>query len=275
MRLNELQPETRIFALFKGDPKTGKDIAAHSFALAGPLYTFDLDSRMESVAHYYTKVVPRPDIVENIQYDRFEDVLTILNRLQELKQACHYRTVVVSSLTSFARKSLTTMISTRDPKSLSKDDQAKARIRGGIPMNIIEDFGGEANAITLLMDGLIVISVKYNCNVILTAHVINPEAGAYSKRTLLTGGKKIAGEIPVSFNEAYQFYVETSGGMEIGANDTNRRFLAKTQPTSLDWAATAMSLPETIDFTAGKTSGLFYEELMRFVRESNEEEVAS
>jgi hypothetical protein len=269
MRLNDLNPETRIFALFKGDPKTGKDIAAHSFALAGPVYTFDLDARMESVAAYYTNVVPRPDIMSNIEYDRFTDFFALHRRLEELKAHCPYKTVIMSSLTSLARKAMNTMLSTRDPKSLNKEDQARARIRGGIPMHIIEDFGGEANAIMLTMDSLIVLSIKFNVNVIMTAHVIQPEAGAYSKRTLLTGGKKIAGEIPTSFNEAYHFYVQTSGGMEIGVSNTDRRFIAMTQSTSLDWAATALDIPEMIDFTAGKTSGLFYAEMMKNVRQPN------
>ncbi len=266
MQLAQLKPETRIFALFKGDPKTGKDIAAHSFALAGPLYTFDLDSRMESVAAYYTKVVPRPDIINNISFDRFTDFYAIYRKLEELKVNCPYKTVVMSSLTALARKAMNTMLATRNPATLDKNEKMRSKERGGIPMHIVEDFGGEANAIMLVLDALVVLSVKFNVNVILTAHVINPDFGAYSKRTLLTGGKKIAAEIPVSFNEAYHFHVQTTGGMEIGADDKDRRFIAFTQSTSLDWAATALGIPDVIDFTANKTSGIFYVELMNHVK---------
>jgi hypothetical protein len=265
MQLTQLKPERRIFALFKGEPKTGKDIAAHSFAEVGPLYTFDLDSRMESVAAYYTKRVPRPDIVSNISYDRFTDFYSIHKKLEELKLDCPYKTVVMSSLTALARKAMNTMLATRNPAALEKNEKMKSKDRGGIPMHIVEDFGGEANAIMLVLDALLVISIRYNVNVILTAHVINPEIGAYSKRTLLTGGKKIAAEIPVSFNEAYQFVVQTSGGMEIGVGDLDRRFVAFTQSTSIDWAATSLGLPDVIDFTADRTSGLFYQEMMKHV----------
>lgn len=274
MNLVDLQPEARIFALFKGDPKTGKDIAAHSFAEGGPLYTFDLDSRMESVAAYFTKTVPRPDIVKNIQYDRFTDFFSIHQRLEMLKLNCPYKTVVMSSLTSLARKSMNTMLSTRKPAA--RGDKGESKNRGGIILHELEDFGGEANAIMMTLDSLLVISLKFNVNVILTAHIIEPQPGAFRPmRTLLTGGKKIAAEIPVPFNEIYHFYVVTSGGMEIGANDTERRYVALTASLGTDWASTALGLPEKIDFTAGYTSGLFYQEIMRFVRGANEVEVDS
>lgn len=271
MRLDTLQPEARIFALFKGDPKTGKDIAAHSFALAGPLYTFDLDARMESVAAYYTKVVPRPDIMKNIEYDRFTDFFTLCQRLEQLKISCPYKTIIMSSLTSLARKSMNTMLMTRQPAA--KGTKGESKNRGGIILHELEDFGGEANAIMMTLDSLLVISLKHNVNVIMTAHVINPDPGAFSKRTLLTGGKKIAAEIPTSFNEAYHFYVVTSGGMEIGVDDVDRRYVATTASFGSDWASTALGLPAKIDFTAGRTSGLFYDEIMQYVREANESDI--
>ena len=271
MQLNNLRPNERMFILMKGDPKVGKDVAAHSFALAGPLYTFDLDARMESVAHYFTKVVPRPDIMNNIEYDRFTDFFSIHRKLEELKIACPYKTIVMSSLTSLARKSMNTMLSTRAPAA--KGSKGESKNRGGIIMHELEDFGGEANAIMMCMDSLLVISLKFNVNVILTAHIIEPQAGAFRPmRTLLTGGKKIAAEIPVSFNESYHLYVVTSGGMEIGVDDIDRRYIAVTRSIGTDWAATALDLPDKIDFTAKYTSGLFYEELMHHVKsgETNE-----
>jgi len=269
MKLDSLVPSNRLFCLFKGEPKTGKDIAAHSFAIAGLLYTFDLDSRMESVVNYYKKVVPRPDIIANIEYDRFTDFFSIHRRLEELKISCPYKTIVMSSLTSLARKSMNTMLMTRAPAA--KGSKGESKSRGGIILHELEDFGGEANAIMMCLDSLLVISLKFNVNVILTAHIIEPQAGAFRPmRTLLTGGKKIAAEIPVSFNEAYHFYVVTSGGMEVGANDTERRYVALTASLGTDWAATALDLPEKVDFTAKYTSGLFYEEIMKFVRSAND-----
>jgi len=269
VQLVNLQPQDRLFVLMKGEPKTGKDIAAHSFALVGPTYTFDLDARMESVAHYFTRVVPRPDIMANIEYDRFQDFFTIHKRLEELKLACPYKTVIMSSLTSLARKSMNTMLQTRAPTA--KGTKGESKNRGGIILHELEDFGGEANAIMMCLDSLLVISLKHNVNVILTAHIIEPQAGAFRPmRTLLTGGKKIAAEIPVSFNEAYHFFVVTSGGMEIGANDTERRYVALTASLGTDWASTALDLPEKVDFTAKYTSGLFYEEIMKFVHPTNE-----
>lgn len=270
MRLEDLKSEERIFALFKGDPKTGKDIAAHSFAVAGPLYTFDLDSRMESVLNYYTRTVPRPDIVRNITYDRFQDFFSLYQRLEELKLNCPYKTVVMSSLTSLARKAMNTMLATRKPAV--KGSKGESKERGGIILHELEDFGGEANAIMMCLDALLVTSIRYNVNVILTAHIIEPQAGAFRPtRILLTGGKKIAAEIPVNFNEAYHFYVVTRGGMEIGVDNTERRYMVLTKSLGTDWAATALGLPEKIDSTAEYTSGIFYEELMKFVRLANEQ----
>ena len=54
----------------------------------------------------------------------------------------------------------------------------------------------------------------------------------------MTGGRKIAAEIPVYFNEAYHFYNTPSGGFEI-----------ITKADGEDWAKTSLPLPERIDFT--------------------------
>lgn len=276
MRLQELMPEQRMFMLFKGDPKTGKDIAAHSLASYGPTYTFDMDNRMESVKHYYTKIVPRPDIIANIEYDRFHDFSSMYNRLLTLEKNCPYRNIIYSSLTSLARKSMNTMLNTRQPSAAVKSGQkSDTKNRGGIIMHEIEDFGGEANAIMMSLDALLAISIIHNVNVIMTAHIISPEAGAFRPmRVLLTGGKKVAAEIPVSFNEAYHFFVATEGGMEIGVDDVTRHYIAFTRTVGVDWAATALDIPSKIEFTAGLTSGLFFEELFKNVRLANESEVS-
>jgi hypothetical protein len=230
---------------------------------------------MESVADYYTRTVPRPDVMANIEYDRFTDFFSIHQKLEKLKEYCPYKTVIMSSLTSLARKSMNTMLATRTPAA--KGSKGESKNRGGIILHELEDFGGEANAIMMTLDALLVISLKFNTNIIMTAHIIEPLAGAFrSMRVLLTGGKKVAAEIPVNFNEAYHFFVVTSGGMEIGANDTDRRYVALTASVGIDWAATALGLSEKIDFTAKYTSGLFYEEMMNsIVRPANEVEAIS
>ena len=258
MKLENLEEQNRVFALFKGDPKTGKDIAAHSFALAGPLYSMDLDARMESVKYFYTKVLPRPDIIANIEYDRFTDFFEIHRKLEELKVSCPYKTIILSSLTSLGRKAMNTMLNTRDAATAQKKN------RGGIILHVVEDFGGEANAIMMTLDALMVISLKFNVNVIMTSHIIDPGPGAYRPtRTLLTGGKKIAAEIPVSFNEAYHFYVKTSGGMEMSSDDDlSRRYEVHTRSIGTDWASTALALPDRIDFT----DKLLYEEIMKHMK---------
>ena len=258
MRLEDLKTDERIFALFKGDPKTGKSIAAHSFHFGEPVYTFDLDARMESVLAFYTKFGKLP----NVEYDRFTDFFSIHQKLEELKQYCPYRLVVLDSLSALAFKSIQTMIDTRTPS-----DKNKIKDRGGIVLSMVEDFGGEANAIRMVMDNLLTISLRHNVSVIVTAHVITPESGAYRPmRTLLTGGKKIAAEIPINFNEAYHFFVQTSGGMDMNDPNIVRQYIAVTRTIGTDWAATALPIPDIIDFT----DTLLYQKILEEIDKSKQ-----
>ena len=106
---------------------------------------------------------------------------------------------------------------------------------------------------------MVCLSIRYNVHVIVTAHVIAPDPGAYRPvRTLLTGGKKVAGEIPIYFNEVYHFFVQTSGGIDLNDANIQRRFVAFTQSVGNDLAATAIGAADRIDFTDRH----FYTELM-------------
>jgi hypothetical protein len=256
MKLEDVKPEDRVFALFKGDPKTGKSIAAHSFFFGEPVYTFDLDARMESVKDYYQRVVGK---LPNVTFDRFSTFFEIHAKLEELRANCPYKLIIMDSITSLAMKSLDTMIETRTPT-----EKSKTKDRGGIILTVVEDFGGEASALRMAMNMLLAISIAHNVSVIVTAHVIDPQPGAYRPmRVLLTGGKKIAAEIPIHFNEAYHFFVETKGGLQVGVDDIERKFVAVTRSIGTDWASTALDIPDKIDFTNGLLHAKIIEILKR------------
>lgn len=256
MRLEDVKPEDRIFALFKGDPKTGKSIAAHSFFFGEPVYTFDLDARMEAVKDYYQRVVGK---LPNVTFDRFSTFFEIHTKLEELRASCPYKLIILDSLTALAMKSLDTMVETRTPT-----DKTKVKDRGGIILTVVEDFGGEACALRMAVNLLLATSITHNISVIMTAHVIDPQPGAYRPmRVLLTGGKKIAAEIPIHFNEAYHFFVETKGGIQIGVDDIERKYVAVTRSIGTDWASTALDIPDKIDFTNALLHARIIEALKR------------
>lgn len=245
----EIQLDSRIFALFKGDPGSGKSIAAASFP--NP-YIIDNDRRMKSVVNYWR---PRG---KEFEYDHFDDFNSTNKRLEELYEYCPFETIIYDGITTGGDIILKTMVNTRDAK-------AKRNIRGGIELLQIEDYGGEDRGLTILIDNLKAISFKHNVHCIVTAHIITTEQrDIVSKvtnvsRTLLTAGKKVAARLPVHFDEAYHFDVQSS----IDMSNPDPHYTCITRNVGQDWAKTALPLPIRIDFT----NGSLYDEIMKSLRE--------
>lgn len=237
-----------IFALFTGEPGTGKTVGAGSFP--GEIYFFDLDGRMAPLRKMY------PDR-SDIEYDTFgpDDFARFWSKLLAICDREHgkYKTIVIDSLTALARMLINFSIQNRGSNPKLK--------MGPIDLTSIEDFGGEGRALGKIMDYLRVLH-KQGINVILTAHVIQTEMvdiTAKDKkksvtRSLMTGGKKIAAEIPAYFDEVWNF--NTEANMD-GSND----FYISTVRDGLDYAKTALPLPAKIVWT--KES--LYEKVMKEV----------
>ena len=237
----------RQFCLYKGEPGTGKSVVAGSFPKP---FFFDMDGRMRVLTNRY----PGKDIVYESYFSNFPGMML---KLGELLNYCDYETIVFDSLTSFSRTTMTHMIKSRvaDAGNIKKRLQ-----RGGLDVSQLEDYGGETAAITQLLDAMRELNKK--ANVILIAHCVDViERNTQTKsvvvnRQLLTGGKKIAAEIPAYFDEAYHFYArpDLSGG--------NPDYFVATSAAGIDWAKTALPIPNEITWTNKN----FYETLTELIK---------
>jgi hypothetical protein len=222
------------FCMYKGDPGTGKSRAAGSFP--EPFF-FDIDGRMRPLALAY------PD--KAIQYESFfNDFAGMMRKLGEFLNYSPYGTYVIDSLTSFSRTTMSHMIKARVKDS---GDTKRRLQRGGLDVSQLEDYGGETAAITQLLDAMRELNKK--AHVILIAHCVDvverniQQGTTIMTRQLLTGGKKIAAEIPAYFDETYHFYSrpDLSGG--------NPDYYVSTSAAGIDWAKTALPLPPEIHWS--------------------------
>jgi hypothetical protein len=229
-KTSDISLEDRIFALFKGEPKSGKSVAAASFP--GPIYFFDLDGRMKPVRNFWPQ---RTDI----SYDTFtqDDYAKFEAKFNVILARNDYKTLVFDSLTSLALMVL------KYSMSLRGRDGNK---RGIIDLREVEDYGTESQALTDTLEEI----RKFKCHVIVTAHVLETSQTDIKRkettvtRTILTGGKKVAAMIPKNFDEIWHFNVDQSP--EIGKPAERAIY---TESVGEDFAGTALPLPRKIVFT--------------------------
>lgn len=249
MNTSNVALDSRLFCLFKGDPGSGKSVAAGSFPKP---YFFDLDHRIKAVVNYWR---PRG---KEFEYDHFSTTAAIISRLEDLKRYCPFETVVFDGITSSSDLLVSDMIG-------SREGNKKKIMKAGIELAQIEDYGGESRGLTVILDGLVAISLLHNVHVIVTAHVLAVESTDLKtkkttvSRSLLTAGKKIAAKLPKDFDEAYHFQVVDS--MEMNAPP---RYTCITKNVGADWAKTALPLPLQIDFTDGSLFGTIMAELSKY-----------
>lgn len=259
-KVSDIVPGTNLMCLFKGEPKTGKKNAWGSFP--EPIYCYDLDMRMTSLAT--DPVLSKRDI----EYDTYTDFTKLWDKLEKMQEDCPYKTVTLHSITSLARMLQNFIFSNRGAnvemsRATDRQRDGKGNLTvGGIPIMGIADYNGESSGLNQVLTKLRIIRNK-GVNVVLVAHVITTEVqtldGTYrTSRRILTGGNKVAAEIPSYFDEVYHFYVKTAGGL---AENAERHFVAATQATGTDFAGTSLrGIPPEIDFT----DKLFYEELSKY-----------
>jgi hypothetical protein len=228
-KTSDIEMGDKIFALFKGEPGSGKTVAAGSFP--GPIYFFDMDGRMKPLKKMF------PDRTD-ISYDTFtiNDYVKFENKFNMIIGRNDYATVVLDSLTSMALTALKYSLTTRGKEGLMK---------GVIQLREIEDYGVEAQVLIDILEEL----RKLKCHVIVTAHVLETEQTDIKKkvttrtRTLLTGGKKVAAMIPKNFDEVWHFDVQTSP--EIGKAPMRSIY---TDTAGEDFAKTALPLPFEVKY---------------------------
>jgi hypothetical protein len=247
--IDDYKPDGQaLLTLMKGDPGTAKSPAAASYPEP---YILDLDGRIASVASYWSGK-------KKVQYDTLiNDYPKLCDKMESLIRYNPYGTVILDSITTLARSLHTLIFQARGAGAQAREDRderGKARIYlnaakipnkfEGIPVLEIDDYKTESTGIIQILDACRVLwNGGKGCNVVVIAHVIEVEQKDLKNRVtrtraIMTGGRKIAAEIPVYFNEAYHFYNTPSGGYEI-----------ITKADGEDWAKTSLQLPERIDFT--------------------------
>lgn len=283
-KMDPTSPNYRWVMLGKGESGCGKTTGLASWAVLGPMYILDLDRRVDSLNKTLRH---KPEILKNIFYDSFNGYQDSFDKLEKLhddtKKAnykCIYKSLLYDGLTPLGRDLMNQGISQRiednkgDAKKLA--DMVK---RANIYVPQIEDYLGESqgisNILTLLRS---VVFEKAGVNIFVTGHVVEVETRNRKNeitsvsRTMLTGGKKIAAEIPAYFNEIWHFANEGS--------ISNPKYVANTvgsgggeglelgdDVAAKDFARSALLLPNKIDFTYPKT---LYEEVVRYLKGGEE-----
>lgn len=224
----------QIMICLKGEPSSGKSIAAASFPNC---YIFDFESRIRSIANYW---IPRGK--KDIHYDTYgpRDFKKFDEKMDQLLARCNYETVILDTLTSVSDLILFHVLTMK-----GADPKIKGKKIAGISVNTIEDYGAESAMLTELMMFMRQIKAKYK---ILVAHVVKTERNDTTSnqsvvtRQLLTAGKKVAAKLPGYFDEIYHMQQRPNIRMQ-------PEFVALTSNSGDDFARTTLNLPREINFT--------------------------
>lgn len=263
-----------ISALFKGHNGTGKSIAACGKEFR-PVYVFNCEGRIESVINYYRKLDGH---CKDLEFDNFpigSSYYGIDKQMDELIKRCPYKTVVMSSLTSFIYLILNHLIKAKAGQT-TRSGAAAGRTIGGIPVNELQDYNAEDSGI---INDLIAafLELKSNgVNVILEAHItpyelVTLEEGQRVVTTInqiLTKGKKAPASIPGFFNEIYLFYKDYEG-IVVGAQKTLYKFTS--DGTNTDDCKTSLDI-KGFDFTGKDFSVEWTRQLSDEIRDTPRED---
>lgn len=199
--------------LSKGVSGSGKTIASCGKEFR-PVYVFNCEGRFESVLNYYRKLDGH---VKDIYYNDFtleDGFFKIDQKMDAIAARPEYKTVVISTLTSYIRIVLLHLIRSVQAKQGEVNKGIKSK--GGIRVNIIEDYLYEDAAIINELIGFFQTLKAQGVNTILEAHITPYELRVLNEepRTIyeiLTKGKKAPAEVPSWFNEVWLFEKRTEG----------------------------------------------------------------
>lgn len=252
--------------LFKGHNGTGKTIASTGKEFR-PVYVFNCEGRFESVINYWQ----RRGEAKDIEWDDFpigSGYYGLDKRMDELVARCPYKTVVMSSLTSFIYNILNHLIKDAFGRKNAQGKDAGKRI-GGIPVSQLQDFNAEDSAIINDLIAAFQQLKSHGVNVILEAHITpyditTIEDGGRVTTTInqiLTKGKKAPASIPGFFNEIYLFYKEYEG---IISGQQSAKYLFTTTGTPTDDCKTSWGI-KGFDWTGKDFSEELFKQLSQAV----------
>lgn len=261
MKASDYVPHTRIYGLFKGDPGTGKSIAAMSWAAKGKCRVIDFDGKIGAAINFYKETCKRPDIIDNLEYFQYKTYNDGMLDLAEWTDDPTFNrpgnTIIIDTLTTGVDSMLV------DIGAIKGKEKAKDKLKfvGNIQVSDIEDFNAETSALTRLVQGT---KFKLECNFIMIAHVVQTrqnmlDGSVKSSRQLITAGKKIAAKLPAYFDEIYHF----DSNQDFGDTNAIRatKYLCYTKHSGDDFARTSLKLPEKFDFTNRGLYDLWIKEL--------------
>lgn len=270
--LNDQVTPKGIFALFKGENGSGKSVAALSFP---DPYVFDHDRKMPAIAQKHQGLghIKKQDI----QWDTFNDVFGIGDKLKELvdyypyeteeaarnngfsaENTCPYETLIGDTITGCSYTALKSIDDVKGQNILSMLKNIKISTKTGaktIELRGYDYYNGEDNFLKYYIDTLKFLWARPGNpkHVILCAHVIVSEQsgppGTTIKtitRRIVTAGNKIAAYIPAQFDEVYQFATDQGSAFD---ENSQIKHLCYTQGVGDDFAKTSYNLPAQIDFT--------------------------
>lgn len=240
--------------LSKGAQGNGKTIFSCSPSLR-PTYVFNCEGRFDSVLTYYKgnlKDLDYDDFPIGTGYDKID------KRMDELIGRCEYKTVVMSSLTSFIYVILNHLIRAKAGQTRGSGTQQRAaglKI-GGIPVNELEDYNAEDSAIINDLISFFQQLKANGINCILEAHITPYELSWFeggqkitkTMQQILTKGKKAPAAVPAFFNEIWLFE-KLFEGIQVGKQ--SKRYSINTQGSPLDDCKTSWNI-EGFDFTNSK-----------------------
>jgi len=245
MKLSEMKATERRLSLFTGEPGTGKSWQAATYSKAGKTLLIDLDQRANSLKKL--AAIKGNEFLNEITVEQIGpgDFIKFKNLLDQLQMQCPYDVVIIDGLTATSRLLMNYMMDIRGSGTKERTNPFKKK--GVLDLPEIEDFGGEARGLNIVVDTLRSLPIKHG---ILTAHLIVTESvDLVSKkktisRSLLTGGKKVAAELPAYFDEVYHFRVEANANQALPPD-----FNIYTVHSGDDFAKTALPLPRVINLT--------------------------
>ena len=255
--IEEGAKKEQVMFLFKGEPSSGKSIAAASFPNC---YIFDMEDRIRSVAAHWLPKGKRDiqyDTYGYADYNRFDAMWDKFEDASKMNKF-PYDTIIVDTLTSCSDLLLHHV---NREKGLAGKKLKKV---GGVTVNSIEDYNAESSALTELVLFMRQIKCKYK---ILVAHVVKTDRQDLENnetvvtRALLTAGKKVAAKLPGYFDEIYHFEQKPQAGRP--------RFMVQTMSTGEDFARTTLALPQVIDQTGQSLFDIIKPKLQEVIQLGN------
>lgn len=241
----DVNPFDNFMALIAGPSGCGKSIAINSWLKKGPIYNFDFDGRMASVANWYkSRGLKRGQL----EFDTYgpTNLYDAVRKLEYFATvSCPYAAISIDSFTAVTVSVVSLSLKNRSSKG--KGHQSfPTTSKGEMIIPDWDEWKAEATIVVQMIDYCKEIAKK-GVAVFWTAHPVSKmkiEGKSYTKQTDYTAYGHISKSLlPIYFNEIY--YLTTS--LEIGASEPRR--VCITKPQNDINAKTALNLPTEFDWT--------------------------